>query len=66
MVVLRFGLRCRAVKMTPHAKIDRNAHGHQRCGAQYQDDKQDLDHHRESAYQMKQARQQHQFDLVGA
>ena len=42
-----------AVKMTPDAEVYGKADGYDCCGAQYQDDKQDLDHHRHSGYQIE-------------
>jgi len=47
---LRF--RVGAIEMTPYAEVDGYAHGHHCCGAQYQDNEQNLDHHRYSGYQI--------------
>ena len=50
----RFCFRCFAVKMGPrHAEVNGDPDGHHRCGAQNPYDKQNLDHHRYSEYQIE-------------
>jgi hypothetical protein len=42
--------------MTPHPEEKSYTYGNHRCGAQYEDDKQNLDHHRDSGYQIEEPR----------
>jgi hypothetical protein len=39
-------------QMPPHSQQDGDANRHERCGAQHQEHKQNLDHHSISGYQM--------------
>jgi hypothetical protein len=45
-----------AVQMTPHPEVNGDAYGKNCCGAHYQNDKQNLDHHRDSGYQIEEPR----------
>jgi len=52
----RFRLRSCAIEMASNAEKEGYAYGDHCCGAQYENDKQNLDHHRDSGYQIEERR----------